>query len=57
VYQVDKALDAIARTFPEVAESIDKVKTSLNDVVAQATRSGASGTERKRGLSSLGMKP
>ncbi len=52
VYQVDKALDAIARVHPEVASAIDKVKTSLRDVIASAGRSGAT-QPRKRGLSEI----
>ncbi len=56
VYQVDKALDAIARVHPEVASAIDKVKTSLRDVIATAGKQGAS-TPKKRGLSSMGMSP
>ncbi len=53
VYQVDQALDAIARQFPGVATKVDTVKTSLEDVIATATRSGAAPPE-KRGLSSIG---
>ena len=53
VYQVDQALDAIARQFPGVATKVDTVKTSLEDVIATATRSGAAPPE-KRGLSAIG---
>lgn len=53
VYQVDRALDAIAQQFPGVAGGIDTVKASLQDVIATATRSGAAPPE-KRGLSAMG---
>ena len=52
VYQVEKALNTIARAYPQVASKIDVVKESLTDVVATATRKGASKAE-KRGLSGM----
>jgi len=54
VYQVDQALDTIARQFPEVSSEIDLVKSSLQDVIATATRNGAN-PPKKRGLSAMGM--
>jgi hypothetical protein len=52
IYQVDQALDAIAKQFPGVADKIDTVKTSLDDVIATATRDGAA-PPKKRGLTSM----
>jgi hypothetical protein len=52
VYQVDQALDAIARQFPGVSSQIDTVKTSLDDVIATATRDGAA-PPKKRGLTAM----
>lgn len=52
VYQVEKALDTIARAYPQVAEKVDGVKDALTEVVATATRKGAS-QAGKRGLSTM----
>lgn len=52
IFQVDQALDTIARQFPGVADKIDTVKTSLDDVIATATRDGAA-PPKKRGLTSM----
>lgn len=52
VYQVDKALQTIAKAFPDVAKQVDKVRSALTEVVAAATRKGAS-PAGKRGITGM----
>lgn len=52
VYQVEKALNTIAKAYPQVAGKIDAVKDALTEVVSTATRKGAS-RAAGRGLSGM----
>ncbi len=52
VYQVERALDTIAKAYPQVAGNIDEVKDALTEVVAAATRKGASRVS-KGGISEI----